>query len=65
MLSLSFLLIKVSCELYRLFKGLTPLWGRQIPYTMMKFGMYVCVFLPTVQGCVCVGGEGNDKRMKY
>lgn len=22
----------------RLFKGLTPLWGRQIPYTMMKFG---------------------------
>ena len=21
-----------------LFKGLTPLWGRQIPYTMMKFG---------------------------
>ncbi len=23
---------------YRLFKGVTPLWGRQIPYTMMKFG---------------------------
>ena len=22
----------------RLWKGLTPLWGRQIPYTMMKFG---------------------------
>ena len=22
----------------RLFKGITPLWGRQIPYTMMKFG---------------------------
>ncbi len=21
-----------------LFKGLAPLWGRQIPYTMMKFG---------------------------
>ena len=21
-----------------LFKGITPLWGRQIPYTMMKFG---------------------------
>jgi hypothetical protein len=21
-----------------LYKGLTPLWGRQIPYTMMKFG---------------------------
>lgn len=24
--------------LRRLFKGITPLWGRQIPYTMMKFG---------------------------
>ena len=23
-----------------LFKGLTPLWGRQIPYTMMKFGAW-------------------------
>ena len=23
--------------LRRLFKGLVPLWGRQIPYTMMKF----------------------------
>ena len=23
-----------------LFKGLTPLWGRQIPYTMMKFGCF-------------------------
>lgn len=22
----------------RLWKGLVPLWGRQIPYTMMKFG---------------------------
>lgn len=22
----------------RLYKGITPLWGRQIPYTMMKFG---------------------------
>lgn len=21
-----------------LFKGLVPLWGRQVPYTMMKFG---------------------------
>ena len=21
-----------------LWKGITPLWGRQIPYTMMKFG---------------------------
>ena len=23
-----------------LFKGLTPLWGRQIPYTMMKFACF-------------------------
>lgn len=23
-----------------LFKGITPLWGRQIPYTMMKFGCF-------------------------
>lgn len=23
-----------------LFKGLTPLWARQIPYTMMKFGAF-------------------------
>lgn len=30
-------LLKCAC-LRRLFKGLTPLWGRQIPYTMMKFG---------------------------
>lgn len=28
------------CALWhcRLWKGLVPLWGRQIPYTMMKFG---------------------------
>lgn len=24
----------------RLFKGLYPLWGRQIPYTMMKFASF-------------------------
>ena len=24
----------------RLYKGLTPLWGRQIPYTMMKFACF-------------------------
>ncbi|KAI3739102.1 hypothetical protein L2E82_29494 [Cichorium intybus] len=24
----------------RLFKGLTPIWGRQIPYTMVKFGSF-------------------------
>ncbi len=29
----------VRC-LCRLWKGLTPLWGRQIPYTMMKFGKH-------------------------
>lgn len=32
---------EVHC-LCRLFKGLTPLWGRQIPYTMMKFGEHLC-----------------------
>jgi hypothetical protein len=25
-----------------LFKSLVPLWGRQIPYTMMKFGESLC-----------------------
>lgn len=25
---------------YRFYKGLTPLWGRQIPYTMMKFACF-------------------------
>ena len=37
-----------ACELdgmlmhgsYSLFKGLYPLWGRQIPYTMMKFASF-------------------------
>ena len=29
------LALTCPCSLY---KGLTPLWGRQIPYTMMKFG---------------------------
>ena len=24
----------------RLYKGLVPLWGRQIPYTMMKFACF-------------------------
>ncbi len=31
------------CSLCRLFKGITPLWGRQIPYTMMKFGTPPCL----------------------
>ena len=26
--------------LSRLYKGLQPLWGRQIPYTMMKFACF-------------------------
>ena len=26
-----------------LYKGITPLWGRQIPYTMMKFGELGCI----------------------
>lgn len=25
---------------FRLYKGLYPLWGRQIPYTMMKFASF-------------------------
>ena len=25
---------------HRLYKGLYPLWGRQIPYTMMKFASF-------------------------
>ena len=28
------------CHRCRLFKPLTPLWGRQIPYTMMKFAAF-------------------------
>jgi hypothetical protein len=31
-------LIDMRHTMCRLFKGITPLWGRQIPYTMMKFG---------------------------
>lgn len=27
-------------ELRSLYKGLYPLWGRQIPYTMMKFASF-------------------------
>ena len=27
-------------RLFSLFKGLYPLWGRQIPYTMMKFASF-------------------------
>lgn len=41
-----------------LFKGLTPLWGRQIPYTMMKFG----AFENTVQvrgHARCAAGSGT------
>ena len=30
----------VLIEPDRLFKGLYPLWGRQIPYTMMKFASF-------------------------
>lgn len=29
-----------SIVLERLYKGLYPLWGRQIPYTMMKFASF-------------------------
>jgi solute carrier family 25 (mitochondrial phosphate transporter), member 3 len=30
--------MKLTCR--RLYKGLYPLWGRQIPYTMMKFASF-------------------------
>ena len=30
--------VDIMCLICRLWKGITPLWGRQIPYTMMKFG---------------------------
>jgi hypothetical protein len=38
--STSGLVSDLACLFFscRLFKGITPLWGRQIPYTMMKFG---------------------------
>lgn len=26
--------------MFRLYKGIYPLWGRQIPYTMMKFASF-------------------------
>uniref|UniRef100_A0A453IG06 Uncharacterized protein n=1 Tax=Aegilops tauschii subsp. strangulata TaxID=200361 RepID=A0A453IG06_AEGTS len=28
------------CVHFRLYKGIVPLWGRQIPYTMMKFACF-------------------------
>ena len=31
----------VAFALRSLYKGIYPLWGRQIPYTMMKFGEWV------------------------
>lgn len=33
-------LIMLCSPLSRLYKGLYPLWGRQIPYTMMKFASF-------------------------
>ena len=30
--------VYITLLLRRLWKGVAPLWGRQIPYTMMKFG---------------------------
>ena len=28
------------CFVYSFYKGIVPLWGRQIPYTMMKFACF-------------------------
>lgn len=36
----------------RLWKGITPLWGRQIPYTMMKFGMVQCLMFCLYAPCM-------------
>ena len=41
-----------------LFKGLTPLWGRQIPYTMMKFGAFENVVQALYKVSGGVGGAG-------
>ena len=29
-----------TCILFRFYKGIVPLWGRQVPYTMMKFACF-------------------------
>ena len=31
---------KPSCMIFRFYKGIIPLWSRQIPYTMMKFACF-------------------------
>ena len=44
-----------------LFKSLVPLWGRQIPYTMMKFGAFentVVALYKYVSGRGCARGWG-------
>ena len=45
-----------------LFKGVSPLWGRQIPYTMMKFGerarFVLCGGGGLLPGGACVWVEG-------
>jgi len=33
-------LISENVLLSRFYKGIVPLWGRQIPYTMMKFACF-------------------------
>ena len=35
--------IMLTSSLFRLYKGIYPLWGRQIPYTMMKFASFETV----------------------
>jgi len=29
-----------DCDFFRFYKGIVPLWSRQIPYTMMKFACF-------------------------
>ena len=33
-------LTDICCLFARFYKGIVPLWGRQIPYTMMKFACF-------------------------
>ena len=32
--------VPLADPFFRLYKGIYPLWGRQIPYTMMKFASF-------------------------
>ena len=44
----------ITCDRCRLYKGITPLWGRQIPYTMMKFGEFSLWSWSIGSSCACL-----------